>query len=89
MRSKWCGGAIAALIATILLALPLAPASATPWESALPAKAEKGLIPQLWQWIASLFGVETAGGGEETSSAGTCTATGSGRGCAIDPNGSN
>ena len=87
MRSKWSGETIAALVATILLALPLAPASAAPWRSALPAQAEEDLIAQLWQWLASLFGAETAGAGEETSSAGTCTTTGSGRGCAIDPNG--
>jgi hypothetical protein len=87
MRSKW-SGAIAALVATILLVLPLAPASAASWDLTLPAKSEDGLMTQLWQWIASLFGAETAGGAEETSSAGTCTPTGSSRGCAIDPNGS-
>ena len=86
MLSKRNGGAMAAIGLTILL-LAVTPASAAPWDPELPARAEEGLLAQVWQWLASLFDTTTAGTEEETSS-GTCSVPSpGGRGCAIDPNG--
>lgn len=76
--------AIAFLLFTILIMLPLASASAAPWGPASPPQAGDTLLTELWQWLASLLG-----GGDETSAATTCSAVvAGGRGCAIDPNGS-
>lgn len=86
MRSTRNRGTIAAIVAIILLALPLAPVSAAPLDSRSAARAEESFVAQLWQWLASLFGTETAGGGDATT-ASTCLSTTTGRGCAIDPNG--
>lgn len=76
--------AIAAIVTTTLLALPLAPASAMPWEPVSPAQAEGSLLTQFWQWLGGLLGTG------ESSAVSTCSAStaGGGRGCAIDPNGS-
>jgi len=87
MRSTRNRGAIAAIVTIILLALPLAPVSAAPWDdSVTSAKAEESLMTQIWQWLTSLFSTEAAGGGE-TTAASTCVSTTTSRGCAIDPNG--
>jgi hypothetical protein len=86
MRSTRNRGTIAAIVAIILLALPLAPVSAAPWDPVASARAEESLVAQLWQWLTSLFGTDEAGGGE-VSTASTCLSTTTGRGCAIDPNG--
>lgn len=89
MLSKRNGGAIAVIVLTILLS-GVTPASAAPWDPALPAEAEESLVAQIWQWIADLFDTATAGtaGTEEETSSGTCSVLSpSGRGCAIDPNG--
>jgi hypothetical protein len=75
-------GAIAAVITMVLLALPLAPVSASPWGSESPAQAEESLAGQVWDWLVSLLG-----GGETTFTAGSCTSMTLSRGCAIDPNG--
>lgn len=86
MRSTRNRGAIAAIVAMILLTLPLVPASAAPWDPVSPDRAEESLVAQLWQWLTSLFGTDETSGGE-ISTAGTCVSPTPSRGCAIDPNG--
>jgi hypothetical protein len=87
MLSTRNGGAIAAIVFTILLSAT-APASAAPWDPALPIETEESLFAQVWQWLAGLFETARAGTEEEETSLGTCSAlTPGGRGCAIDPNG--
>lgn len=85
MSSTRNRGAIAAIVAIILLALPLAPVSAAAWDPVSSAKAEESLVAQIWQWLTSLLSTETSSG--DISTSGTCLATATGRGCAIDPNG--
>jgi hypothetical protein len=79
-------GAIAAVITIVLLALPLAPVSASPWGSESPAEAEESLAGQLWDWLVRLLGGDSFDGGA-TLTASSCTAITTSRGCAIDPNG--
>lgn len=90
MHFRHRGAIVAVAVALFLLPLAAVPASATPWEPAPPARAEDGLLAQLWQWLGSLFPVaEDTATPTETTESGTCTTTGgSSRGCAIDPNGS-
>lgn len=84
-------GAIVAVVVALFLFPPaVVPLSASPWEPAPLARAEEGLIAQLWQWLGSLFAFDEAESADptETTESGTCTGTGGNtRGCAIDPNG--